>query len=324
MSEQIHNRLNYSGSLEPVVDRLCRAYDVGQSTNFSVIEVGYEDCNVAIDTSKGKYVAKIFAKYRKPEDITRYATIMEKVVEAGVNHPPLKTTDKGELVYSDPQANGISMVLMDFIEGKTYFELNSAPNDEERRVIIEQAVLVNGIDHHPPYIFDSIAIPNIQIMFDRVRQYIKPEDLGLVEQVMALYNAIPVADLPHCFVHGDFIKTNVLKGTDGKIYILDFSVSNWYPRIQELAVIAANLLHDSNNPVPLRQRTELIADEYSKFIPLTQAEREHLYPYAIAGVAMEFMGAHQEKYINGIDTGENEYWLNLGREGLKRELNLTI
>jgi len=36
---------------------------------------------------------------------------------------------------------------------------------------------------------------------------------------------------------------------------------------------------------------------------------------------MEFMGAHQEKYINGNDTEETDYWLSLGREGLRTELN---
>ena len=39
-----------------------------------------------------------------------------------------------------------------------------------------------------------------------------------------------------------------------------------------------------------------------------------------AGVAMEFMGSHQERYINGNDTAETEYWLTLGRNGLRKEL----
>ncbi len=64
----------------------------------------------------------------------------------------------------------------------------------------------------------------------------------------------------------------------------------------------------------------MVADEYSKLNQLTLEERNHLYAYTLAGVAIEFMGSHQEKYINGNDTEETEYWLNLGREGLKREL----
>ncbi len=315
------DRLNYSGSLEPVVGRLSTAYDIGDTQNFSVIGVGYEDCNVIVKTDKGKYVAKIFQKGRTPEDITRYITIMEKAIEAGVNHPPLLSTQGGNVIYTDSQANGLSLILMQFIEGKTFFELNRAPNNEERKAIIEQATKVNKIDYKPPYIFDSWAIPNIQVMFDKTKQFIKPEDLSLVERVLAKYRRIPVDTLPHCFVHGDFTKANILKSENGKIYILDFSVANLYPRIQELAVIAANLMHDNTTTTSLKDKTELVAEEYDKFNKLTPEERKWLYDYALAGVAMEFMGAHQEKYINGNDTEETEYWLNLGREGLRSELS---
>ena len=314
------DRLNYEGNLDPVVGRLCTAYRVGELTDFSVIDVGYEDCNVVITTQKDKYVAKIFSKGRSPQDITRYSTIMEKAVEAGVNHPPLIRTTAGGVVYTDSQANSLSMVLMEFVEGKSFLELNRAPDAEELQKVLEQAAKVNRIDHHPAYLFDSWAIPNIQVMFDKVSEYIKPEDIALVQQAMARYSAIPVNDLPHCFAHGDFTKANVLNGDDGKIYILDFSVANWYPRIQELTVIVANLLHDPDSPMSLRDKSKMVSEKYNKLNPLTAEEQQYLYDYALAGVAMEFMGAHQEKYINGNDTEETEFWLNLGRTGLQKEL----
>ena len=313
------DRLNYTGDLTPVVERVCEAYDVGQLSSSSIVEVGYEDCNVIIETDQAKFVAKMFAKTRTPDDITRYATTMEKVVEAGVNHPELLTTSTGETTYTD---SGITLVLMRFVDGKSFLELDRAPTDEERKAVLEQAAKVNGIDYNPPYLFDSWAIPNIYVMFEKVKQYIEPEDLPLVEQVIAAYDAIPVDDLPRSFVHGDFTKANVIKGEDGKIYILDFSVANRYPRIQELAVIVANLLHDESEAT-LEQRCERVANEYSEFNPLTDQERKHLPAYALAGVAMEFMGAHQEKFINDNDTEETDYWLRLGRAGLRKELTLN-
>lgn len=310
------DRLNYTGDLTPVVERVCEAYGVGQLTASSIVEVGYEDCNVIIETGQAKFVAKMFAKTRTPDDITRYATTMEKVVEAGVHHPELLRTDTGETTFTD---NGITLVLMRFVEGKSYLELDRAPTEKERKAVLEQASKVNGLEYEPPYLFDSWAIPNIHVMYEKVKQYIEPEDLALVEQVIAAYDAIQVDDLPHSFVHGDFTKANVIKGEDGKIYILDFSVANRYPRIQELAVIVANLLHD-NSELTLEQKCQQVADEYSEFNPLTDEEKGHLPVYALAGVAMEFMGAHQEKYINGNGTEETEYWLTLGRQGLRTAL----
>lgn len=313
------DRLNYSGDLAPVVDRLCAAYKIGQPVDFSVIETGYEDCNVIIQTSDEKWVAKIFSKDRSREDIIRYATIMEKAIEVGVNHPPLVKTGSGDVVYVDEQANGISLVLMKFVEGKSFIELGRVPSADERRMIIEQAAKVNSIDYHPPYLFDPWAIPNIKMVFEKVKRFIRPDDLWLVKRVIDQYSEIPVDTLPHCFVHGDFTKANVFKGADGKIYILDFSAANWYPRIQELGVIVANLLYDEDKPSTLRERIDPVLDEYSKLKPLTAEERKYIYPYVLAGVAMEFLGAHHEKYINGNDSEETDFWMNLGRNGLKKE-----
>lgn len=308
------DRLNYTGDLRSVISRVCAAYDVGTDKSFSIVPVGYEDCNVIVDADRGKFLAKIFAKTRKPEEITRYSTIMEKTVAAGVHHPPLLHTQDARTVYTD---SGLSLVLMQFIEGRTFLDLDRAPNDEECKAVIGQAALVNRIDYHPPYLFDSWAIPNIKVMFDKTKQFIKPDDLKLVEAAMARYGSIPVDRLPHAFVHGDFTKANVLKSQSGDIYILDLSVANWYPRIQELAVIAANLMHDNSSKTSLKEKTEIVADQYNALNPLTSEERASLYDYALAGVAMEFMGSHQEKYINGNDTKETEYWFNLGREGLR-------
>jgi len=308
------DRLVYTGDLAPLIARIAEAYGVGTPTDYSVIEVGYEDCNVIINTEQGRFLVKMFAKTRTSEEITRYTNVMRKVVEAGVRHPELMFANS-EVVYTD---SGVSLVLMRFIEGKTFFELDRAPDEDERHAILEQAAKINAIDYEPPYLFDSWAIPNINELLERVKQYVEPDDLVLVEQVIAQYNTIPVDELPHCFVHGDFTKTNVLKGDDGNLYILDFSVANSYPRIQELAVIAANLLYD--NKTPLQERCQIVADKYGQLTELTEIERQYLPVYALTGVAMEFLGAHLEKFSNGNDTEETEYWLTLGRNGLRQAL----
>jgi len=317
-----HGRLGHSGSLKPVIDRLALAYGIGTVSTFGIIEVGYEDCNVAIETSTSKYVAKIFSKGRTADDISRYTKTMEMVMNAGVNHPPVIRTAEGKFVHKDLQASGISMVLMEFIEGKTFFELDRAPDSRELGIILEQASKINKIDYHPPYIFDTWAIPNIKAMFERVSKFIAQEDKPLIDEAISRYNKIPVDSLPHCFVHGDFTKANILKAKDGRIFILDFSVSNWYPRIQELAVITANLLYRKTDSTTLQEKCNMVGSSYSKLNPLTKDEMRYLPDYALAGMAMEFMGAHQEKYINGNDSEETGYWLNLGRQGLKKALRM--
>lgn len=314
------DRLNYSGDLRPIIERLAQSFSIGTVQDFSVFKIGFEDCNVKIITDQGRYVAKIFSKKRSVEDVQRYVHIMEEVVAAGVHHPKLFFTSEQTVLYTDSEYPELRLVLMEYIEGKTFLELNQAPNDKERLEVLHQAALINGIQFHPSYLFDSWAIPNIQSMFERTKKYINSADIPVVEKAITQFQQVPIDSLPQAFVHGDFTKANVMKTESGEIWILDFSVSNWYPRIQELAVITANLLSDQTNTFSLGEKSAQVVQEYSRYNQLTPEEVLWLYPYALAGLAMEFMGSHQEKYINGNPSSEIDFWLNLGRQGLRQAL----
>jgi Ser/Thr protein kinase RdoA (MazF antagonist) len=307
-------RIGLHNDIKPILEKVCKAFAVGKLKNFSIIESGFEDCNVTIESTQGKFVAKIFAKIRSEEVIQRYKAIMENAIAANVQHPIILTKADG-VIYKDTD---ISCVLMEHITGKTFLDMNRAPTIEELRIVLGEVAKISSITYKPIDLYDAWAVQNIRAMLEQVKQYIQPEDLLLVQHSIAEYEKIPVVSLPHCFVHGDFTKANVMKADNGQIYILDFSVSNWYPRIQELAVIIANLLYNGPNGLSLKERYQIVSDEHNKLIPLTDEEKKYLYPYAITCAAMEFLGSHQEKYIKGNTNAEVDYWLDLGRQGLKQ------
>lgn len=312
------NRLNYKGDTKDLIRRICLSFGIGELKSYSVIEMGYEDCNIVVETNLGKYVAKIFSKARKPEEITRYIEIIKQVITGEVSHPKYYKTTANTHDYRDAEAPSIQAVLMDFIDGQSFLSLDKSPNSKELEDIMVQAALINGLDYRPPYLFDSWAIPNIESMFERTEKFVSANDQILISKVIKKYKQIPVAELPHCFVHGDFTKANIIKSTDGKIYVIDFSVAGWYPRIQELAVIASNLMYD--HKTPLLERVEIVKTEYNKLRNLTDLEENFLYDYALAGTAMEFLGSHQEKFLKGNDSEETNYWLSLGRQSLKQAI----
>lgn len=127
--------------------------------------------------------------------------------------------------------------------------------------------------------------------------------------------------MPHCFVHGDITKSNTIKSEDGTLYVIDFSVANWYPRIQEIAVIVGNLLSAEGSEGSLLEILKLVVTKYVEQggILMTE-EMEALPAYVRAAYAMEFIGASVEKHVNNNDSEENEYWRNLGWSGIKRAL----
>lgn len=314
---RILGRIALEKDFSDVIERLADVFGIGKPTAHSFIPCGFEDCNVIIEAGGKKYIAKMFSKERDQATVDRLVTIMTKVVEAGVQHPRLIESSTGGFLHQD---GILCMVLMEWIQGKTFFELDRVPNSGELASIIEQAAKINQIDYHPTTLYDSWAIPNIKEMFTEVRGFLGAQDLLLVEEVMSRFEKISVTELPHAFVHGDFTKANVIKGDDGKIYILDFSVANWYPRIQEIAVVSANLLYSKNGNQSLQKRVDSCSHLYQRWNPLTEFEKSSLYVYALAAVVMEFMGSHREKYVKANISPEVDYWMGLGRLQLRDEL----
>jgi len=206
---------------------------------------------------------------------------------------------------------------MQYINGKSFYELGEAPGTDEMRFFAGQAAIINNLDIEPRDIYDSWAIVNFLTEFEKNRQHLPPEDLRMINTVAEKFANVQVQALPHCLVHGDIIKTNTMKDTEGKVYVLDFSVSNHYPRIQELAVLFCNLLFDENNPETFDEYYKLGLEEYQKHIAFTSEELAALPVFVQAAHAMHVICPIRERVVNGNDTTENEYWLNLGRVGLK-------
>ncbi len=108
----------------------------------------------------------------------------------------------------------------------------------------------------------------------------------------------------------------MIRANDGQIYILDFSVSSWYPRVQELAVLFCDLFFNPTDPSNFPQ---LYADgiaEYQKSIQLTDQEIFVLPLYTKVAHAMHIICANYEKAVNGNNSKENDSWLQLGENGL--------
>ncbi|PIW91000.1 MAG: hypothetical protein COZ91_02815, partial [Candidatus Nealsonbacteria bacterium CG_4_8_14_3_um_filter_39_7] len=148
-------------------------------------------------------------------------------------------------------------------------------------------------------------------------KYLDKEDRAIIELMIERYNSLFIDDLPHCFVHGDILKGNTMRDKGGDIYILDFAVANYYPRIQELAVILCDLFFDAGNPEEFPENYDLALSEYQKYVSLTEDELIKLPDYVKLAHTMHILLPSWEKAANGNDSSENEYFLRMGRTGLR-------
>ena len=314
--EQFYKRIGYEGDLSRISKIICKDFNLGRFKSDKLIEVGYEDFNFKIETNKGQYFVKIFANFRTDKDCQRYMDIMLKVIEAGVSFPRLYKSKQGYLHIIEIGNIKLRLVVMQFIDGKSYFDLQIKPTASEIRELAKQASLINSIDIWPSFVYDSWSIANFLKEYEEKSKYLSQEDAEKIKPLIKSFKSIGLDKLPYCFVHNDIIATNVIKDKKGKIWIIDFSVSYYYPRIQEIAIIACNLLFDENSKEKSERNLKTFLNEYQKHIKLRDGELKILPDYIKFAHAMHVLEANYSKVVEKNNTRENEYWLNEGRSGL--------
>jgi len=310
-------RIGFEGNIKPVLLQVCKDFSLGEYLSHKVIPMGYEDFNLIVETNHGKYFVKMFATFRREGESQRYVDVMVKALEAGVQHPKLFKSSQGylhKIIMNDVQ---ISLCVMEQIDGVSFYEKNLKATTDEMRFLVQQAALINKINLKPKPVYDSWAIVNFLEEYKKKREYLEENYTKLIDPLVEQFSTIKVEELPHCFVHGDIIKTNVMKDKDRKLYIIDFSVSSYYPRIQELAVLLCNMLFDEDKPETFSEYYKLALNEYQKHNSLTEKEIQVLPLFVKVAHAMHLLCATYEKVVKGNNSEENDYWINLGKVGLK-------
>ncbi len=310
-------RIGFKSSLESLLETVCKDYEIGIYQDHQVIEKGYEDLNVELETSKGKFLVKIFNSRRSDVECRKYVEVMNTAIDSGVKHPELYHYN-GESLYTYQNTH---LCVMDFIKGSTVEE--ERLDKDDIRFLGEQAALINSLDIEPHENHDSWAIPNFPDKFEKTRKYLSEKELEVLESLLEEFNDIDFESLPHCFVHGDIRETNVMRDDNGELWVLDFSVSGIYPRIQELAVIASSILLDENRN-KTQENIETLIEEYRSNTGLTDQELDTLPILIDVGFAMNFVSAKYEKEANDVYSEENEYWLQKGKKGLNQNLRDSL
>jgi Ser/Thr protein kinase RdoA (MazF antagonist) len=315
-------RISYQGDAQKLYRQTVLDYDLGEYRSAEDVPIGYEDFNVIITTDNGKFFVKYLASFRTPADCQRYVDTMQRVIATGINHPKLYRSAQGYLHEIALDGATVQMCVLEYVEGKTFYQLHTQPTVDELMYLAQQAALINTIAIKPLAVYDSWACVNFLAELKKSETYLQPMDMVPLRNLAHKFSAYNLDQLPHCFVHGDIIKTNVMRANNGKIYILDFSVSNWYPRVQELAVLFCDLFFNENDPQNFPQLYQQGLVEYQKTVPLSSAEIDILPIYTQVAHAMHLVCATYEREVNGNNTKENDSWLQLGRQGLSYSLQL--
>lgn len=320
--QDFNKRIGLNTDLKNISNQICNKYNLGSFISNELITIGYEDYNYSLITSNGKYCVKIFSNIRTKQDIINYLNRIRVVANSQINAPKPLMINNDIVLELDYENNHYDICVFEYIDGKNYFELNKKPSKEIVKELARQTAMINQLDIRPDFIYDSWAIINFEQEYKKKREYISDEYKEVFDDLLIELGKINFEKLPKGFVHGDIISTNVMLDKNNKIYIIDFAVSNYLPRIIDLAVISCNMCLDNSSKENTYDNISLLIREYNKYAPLTEYE---LITFSIFYKLANAMHILQTEYIikTDGDSEENQYWLNEGIKGYSYSDNIS-
>lgn len=320
MDTYFYNRIDYKGPIEKVLKKVCLDFKLGDFKSYELAPFGYEDFNIILDTDKDKFFIKIFASSRSDEECKQYVQIMELVYKNKINYPFLYKSAQGHYYVLPIEGTKVRLVVQQFIDGKNFIELGTKPTEKEKEFIVRQTTIINKLNFKPKPVYDSWAIVNFANEFKKKSSYLSENFRKELEKLLKEFTKVNIGKLPHCFVHGDIITSNIMRDNNGKIYILDFAVSNYYPRIVELASLICFNFFDPDLPKSLKEAFNFTLKTYQNITRLEKSELDILPLFIEASFAMYLIRANYEKAMNKRESEENEHWLKVGTVGFQAKL----
>ena len=309
--EDFLERIDVNTSLDEIAREICFKCNIEDYVSSKIVEVGYEDFNFIIETKNKKYFIKIFHKGRTNLDCSNYIDRIKLSNEIEINTPKALFFDSIEIDNKDLQ-----FVVFEYINGKSFFDLEEIPNETEIKEIIRQMANIHKIKLKSDFIYDTWTITNFTNELSKKEQYLDKRYLDSFKEISKKLQSINLSKLPHSFVHGDIISSNVIKDNNNKLWIIDFAVSNYLPRIIDLVVTGDNLCFDPNSKENTIKNLKLIINEYEKYNKLTDYEKEIMPLFFDIGNAMGILQINFLKQ-SGEYSQEDTYWLNVSKQGLK-------
>ncbi len=309
--QDFNKRIGLNTDLKNISQQICGIYGLGTFISNELITIGYEDYNYYLTTSSGKYCVKIFSKIRTEEDIKNYLDRIRAVANSKINSPKPLLVNNDITLSLDFEQNHYDICVFEYINGKNYFELGKKPNDDVIKELARQTAMINNLDIKPNFIYDTWAIVNFDEEYKQKRECLSDSYKEDFDKLLIELKNIDFEKLPKAFVHGDIISTNVMIDENSKVWIIDFAVSNYLPRIIDLAVIACNMCLDEKSKDKTYSNIALLMSEYNKYNPLTEYELETFGTFYKLANAMHIL---QPQFIIKMDgdSEENQYWLNEG------------
>ncbi len=321
--KRFYDRIDYIDNIDILSKLVCKEYNLGDYLSTKIVEIGYEDFNAIIDTSSGKYFIKVFSNSRNDDevkDVIERAYIAE---QNGVKSPKVFQNLEGNIITNvQYNESKFRLSLMEYIDGNNFFELGKNATEEELLKISDLASEFGNIDYKPNFIYDYWAITSFINEFEKKKQYISQEFLNYIQPIYDRFKKFDYESLPKSFTHGDIILTNIIRDKNNEYWVVDYSVSNYTARLNEIVVSSGDFALIEGNKEESEKRIKIMFERWAKNVNATDFEREAFEMLFRVQNAIYILNPSYQIAI-GNNSDENKMYLELGKFGLMLDVDMT-
>ena len=322
IENRFYDRIDKIDDIGKLSELACREYNLGDYIDTSIIEIGYEDFNAIITTSTGKYFMKVFRNSRDDNEVREVIKRAYVAEQNGVKSPKIYKNKNGKIVtninYEDSR---FRLAMMQYIDGSNFFELNREATIEELRRISDLGSSMNKIKYKPNFIYDSWAITSFVEELEKKQQYISKEHLKLIQPIYNKFKEFNYSSLPKAFVHGDITQINLMQDKNEEFWAIDFSVSNYTARLNEIIIICNNFAVIPGNKLESEKRIKIAFEQWAKGVNATDLERKSFQLLFDVANAIYLVNPSYETAM-GNDSEENKMFFRLGTFGLSLDVDM--
>lgn len=317
-SHNIHDiftRVDSTLPLAQVLKDTAKAFALGEIQKATPIVTGYQDCNIDLETSKGKFVVKIFASDKTKQRVTDVVTGYVKSKKAGIPVPALVEATDGSFLLETPGATHTSTIcVFSYFEGKP---LTKTPvTDEDLIALTKMTAVMHGMQKPITRYYDTMGIANIATEYKKKSEALSPDEQAKITPIVNKVTRLNLSTFPQSIIHGTLEKENVLKNSAGELCLLDLGCMDYNASVLDIATMLANFtLYISDEK--RKHISQLIIDTYQQSRTLTPLELTALpalirAQYAAYIIAMTY---HMRKEHDM--TKQTQTWLDRGWDGIK-------
>lgn len=300
----------------------CREYSLGDYIDTTTIEIGYEDFNAIVTTSTGKYFMKVFRNSRDDKEVREVIERAYIAEQNGVKSPTIYKNSNDKIITNiNCGSSRFRLAMMKYIDGTNFFELGRIATIEELKKIADLGSILNKIEYKPNFIYDSWAINSFTKEFEKKRQYISEEHLKLIQPIYDKFKTFNYSSLPQAFVHGDITQINLMKDKNGDFWAIDFSVSNYTTRLNEIIIICNNFAVIPGNKSESEKRIKIAFKQWAKGVHATDLEKSSFQLLFDVANAIYLVNSSYEA-IMGNYSEENKMFFELGSFGLSLDVDM--